>query len=538
MPNLLRKDTRQRLEASQKALFEALNMIQRPKIKGNPVMLSSGALEIGLVGVSAELAIAACLFEVLGESGIRRSDSGFYLTASEALSRFKSLLKKAVPKTYKFKKGVSNESHFADLLKLSQKFKILFDLRATGLHAGCPVSEQVVLHAANDVAAFLVCLGKGSDWNPYLKSVPEPVAPLVSREIIISELLSSTKGTDKQSITQNVLSAFLVLPTMPKNEPDWLSAIDRVAIAPNKSDLKILLSTLADAKVGDLKKVGKGVKSLAVHIVGKDEGGIPVYPNSIKTNFTKPHDNWGAAVGTVNSGLSQLVLNLPHITQVYHFCAVGLSKIGFPDGELEAGLSAHSIWPFVAASLCYPGTEGPCFFLLRHLKKSELGQLDAILKKGGGLSPRLQKKVGEYWEVIESVVDQSPCASNNLLVLSFLNESSEREKKKEQLIDRLSFIKTDCASNEAKGIENLISIFDRDGGVYNCLEFLTKNKNEFPKSKSRLTTALVDAATDREDLLGIVPILAAKDFSSNHTNSRKAIRAIDYSLHGPSFDIV
>jgi len=75
---------------SQQALRLAFSLLSTPKPLAYKRLSTDGALEIGLAGIAAELGLAACLYEVYGESGIVRPN-GFYLTASEALVRFRGL---------------------------------------------------------------------------------------------------------------------------------------------------------------------------------------------------------------------------------------------------------------------------------------------------------------------------------------------------------------------------------------------------------------------------------------------------------------
>ena len=76
MPRLLKRETIQRLNISQQALRLAFSLLSTPKPLAYKRLSTDGALEIGLAGIAAELALAACLYELYGESGIVRFVSG------------------------------------------------------------------------------------------------------------------------------------------------------------------------------------------------------------------------------------------------------------------------------------------------------------------------------------------------------------------------------------------------------------------------------------------------------------------------------
>lgn len=84
MPRLLKLDTQRRLTACQATLTLAISLLSRPRTVAYEQGQADGAVEVGLIGVAADLAVSACLYEVFGNEGIVRKDSGFFLTASEA----------------------------------------------------------------------------------------------------------------------------------------------------------------------------------------------------------------------------------------------------------------------------------------------------------------------------------------------------------------------------------------------------------------------------------------------------------------------
>lgn len=99
MPHLLKRETRQRIAVSCQALRLAFHELATPRAAASGRQPGAGALEMGLIGVAAELALSACLIEVSGVEAVLRDGKGsMFLTAGEALAKFKELLASAAPK--------------------------------------------------------------------------------------------------------------------------------------------------------------------------------------------------------------------------------------------------------------------------------------------------------------------------------------------------------------------------------------------------------------------------------------------------------
>jgi len=67
MPRLLKNQTCQCLEVAQQSLRQTFHLLATPRPISFERRPSDGAIEMGLVGVAAELALVACLHEVLGK---------------------------------------------------------------------------------------------------------------------------------------------------------------------------------------------------------------------------------------------------------------------------------------------------------------------------------------------------------------------------------------------------------------------------------------------------------------------------------------
>ena len=148
MPLLLKNETVQRLAVSQQALRAAFSMLADPKPIGYQHQSADGAIEFGLIGVSTDLAISACLCEILGMSGIIRKDSGFFVTAQEGLERFRATLLSAIPRLNGLTSGIQNtKGHLKKLESACSGFSVIFTARASALHAGSGTSYDVAYFA-------------------------------------------------------------------------------------------------------------------------------------------------------------------------------------------------------------------------------------------------------------------------------------------------------------------------------------------------------------------------------------------------------
>lgn len=272
MPRLLKAETDQRLLVSQRALTTAFGMLAIPKPVSYETVSTDGAIEIGLIGIAADLAISACLYEVLGSSGIIRKDSGFYLTASEALDSFRTTLDSKIPRLAALTHGVNNPStHLKKLDTACSNFPVIFTARACAVHGGAGISSDVAFVAGKSVADFLLLLAESTKWKPYLKHVPATPALPKERTLIAQELAALLSAGDKSKAGASLAGIYLVLPELTKSEPDWLKTLQRIQVTPRSQDISVLIKSLQQAGVGELFKVGKGVNAMAAKIVTKTD---------------------------------------------------------------------------------------------------------------------------------------------------------------------------------------------------------------------------------------------------------------------------
>ena len=535
MPRLLKSETARRLLVGQRALTTAFGMLATPKTVSHESNKSDGAIEIGLIGIAAELAISSCLYEILGPGAIIRKDTGFYITAGEALAKFRETLASGIPRLSLLTQGIASPAnHLKALDQACAGFKILFTSRAAAVHAGQGASSDVVFVVGKDVAEFFGLLAGSPKWKPYLKDVPAVPALPKERTIIAQELAAAVKGKDKAAVGAALANIFLVLPDLSEDAPEWLSALQHVHVNAKPHDISILLKTLQNATVGDLVKVGKGASGIATKIDPNNPDAIPIYVSGMKKKFDNPADTWNAYAGTANAQLDQGVLSLPPIAALYVFSALGIDGIGLPSEEVSDGLPAHVVWPFIAAALNYIGTKGPCFFLARPLKADATGQLTALLKKAGAKSTTLAKALKDYLPLLDATVAKQTAPANSAVANTLTKNGTARDENRENLADFLTERRDSAPSALQPAYDQLIAIFAQSDSVGTCIMAVADGKVVLGDDKFPVLRLLIAAASDREDIAPLARLVGDNNLKPAATQARKAIAEIDYVLYGPT----
>lgn len=535
MPSLLKKGTRQRIEASQTALFEGLSIAQRP-YRGSSNSLCDEAIAIGLIGTAAELAISACLFEVLGQNGILRKSGGHYLTAAEALDKFKRLLSASVPGITPLVAGISKKKqHLGKLHNAAACLSVLFNARASGLHAGEGVSPDVLFHTSSQVIKFMKLLSQSSKWTPYLQNIPETSTSPKDGKLLVDELANLLYTSENpKDAAKTIKSIFLILPEITRDKPEWIDALQRVQVSPKAEDISVLVSALKSAKVGDLSKVSKGSEALPVKIVGRDDPtALSVAMGNFKKEYTCIYDQWRGEMASSNASLEKGILDTPHIHFTYTLSAVGLSSVGIPENEFSNGLPAHDIWAFIATALLYQGTVGPCFFLARKLKHTESGQLRALLLKAGKLNKKIEARLNDYWPLLQATAKETEIRSTSTLLSGLRQSVNVRSKKAEQLEVRLKEVQQKLPKEQSDFCDLIFDLYPIEDGTGPLLNCISTSQEKLKTYTTRLLRPVCEASKDRDDLTHLIKLLNDKTLGQIHTEARKAIRDIDFAYYGP-----
>ena len=534
MPRLLKSETARRLHVGQRALSTAFSLLSTPKSVSHEADKSDGAIELGLVGIAAELAISACLYEILGPSAIIRKDTGFYITAGEALAKFRAALASGIPRLSLLTQGIGVAAdHLKRLDHACAGFRVLFTSRAAAVHAGQGASSDVVFCVGKDVAHFLELLAASPKWKPYLRDAPAVPALPKERTIIAQELAAAVKGKDKVAVGAALANIFLVLPDLSEDAPEWLSALDRVHVNAKPNDISVLLKSLESATVGDLMKVGKGASGIATKIDPDNPNAVPIYIAGMKKKFENASDSWNAYVGTANAEIDHGVLSLPPIAAVYGFSAIGIDGIGLPAEETSDGLPAHVLWPFIASALNYNGTKGPCFFLARSLRADAAGQLTALLKKAATKSNTLVKSLKNFLPLLDATVAKQPAPTNSTVAAALAKSGTARDENRENLEDVLVERRELTSVDLESKYDQLIAIFTQSDSVGACITAIVEGKIDLKDETFSALRKLIAAASDREDIAPLARIIGDNDFKMVATQARKAIAEIDYVLYGP-----
>ncbi len=529
MPRLLKSETKQRLIVCQQALTIAFSMLATPRALGRAPSNTDGSIEIGLIGIAADLAIAACLYEVLGRSGIVRTDSGFYLTASEALDSFRKVLKSDDPRVSVLSVGIPNHTaHLKEIEESCANFSVIFTARAAAVHAGAGIAHDVAFVAGKSVGDFLCVLAKSTKWKPYLLNLPTTPELPKERHIIAQELAALIDKPECSKAGPLLSGIFLVLPELTQSEPTWLKTLQKVQVSPRSRDISILIKCLRDSQVGALFKVGQGANATPVKVVDNtNPNALPVHIEAMKKKFDKDLDCWSAYIGLANGELDKNILSLPDIDSVYRFSGLGIEKI-VPAEDIANGLSAHSIWPFIATSLEYSGTTGPYFFLLNKLKVSELGQLLKQLNRAAKLSNKLAKKLQRHTKCITAAIDRGMSITSDDVTREFTTNIRSRNARRKALRASLKKRMTDN--------DQLLTKLTDENSLDWLLRSILEDRILLGEDKASTLRLLIDSANMREDTAALVEILKDRNQLALHTNARKAISDIDFLAFGPKLE--
>lgn len=398
---------------------------------------STYVAEIGLIGASAELAMAACIVQVNGPDAMKLR-SGSFKSASEILEEFRRILRHPVPRAAFLTQGVPDqEAHRRALLENTKSFKVLMTARAGGLHAGQGPTRDVCVVLARDVASFLELLARSSRIRPYLESIPVPPETVKERTVLVEELARVLENT--ANITEQghiVTSLYLVSPELPEEEPDWVQALSRVSVTPHSNDVNFLLRTLEDAVPVSLLRVTPGVsRAHPVVVRSEDASALPISPHFLTRALTDVAGQCYADLSVANGRLNQGLFHPIPLEFIFELFATGIEEIGLLN---DTGvLSAHEVWPFVASSLSVAGTPGPYWFLVR--TTTDYGQLRSLVQRASKFgNAYLKRNKVEFLEGLRAIAKGRPLAPQHALT-SAIPEAEERaERAREGLLDAIA----------------------------------------------------------------------------------------------------
>lgn len=487
---------------------------------------------MGLLGAAAELALSGCLIQTSGAGVLSKAD-GRYVSASEALDLFRSTVRAATAASAFLVQGVANADQQREaLIAATANFPILFIARAAALHAGRGLTRAASISAARDVCRLHAVLARSQRLAPYLSDSPTyPDAP-EERVVLLDQLVSELgKSRDLEEKVGFLRSAFLVLPSLPQEQPEWLSALARISVVPTERDVTLLISALEQALPVSLKRTTRasgGKCTVAVVVRPDDPNALPIAPHFLRTEFTKIPDQWRADIAQANGRIKTKILDVPPTASVREVFALGLEKTGVLDAG--ASLGPHEAWPSIASSLHELGTPGPYWFIVRRV--DDLSQLVALVKKAGEYNKQIRTRLPEFVAGVDGIKCGSLDADGSAVFKSLADDTARAELARTRLAIRVANAPAQARRLPEDIAVEVARVGNREvdlGPV--LLRILDAGLDEtIARYWARV---LSEAVFELEDALPLLAVLGTPTLTAAHTAARKALRLIDFRTFGP-----
>lgn len=532
MPRLMRKDSIRLLEASCDSLSLANIGLAIPRKAGQ----FRYAAELGLIGTAAEQAMSACLVEAFGQSVLLKNpaqDAKTYKSARQILYEFRKMLTEPASNSAFIVQGCSDaDKHRNEIHDFTEKFHLIIQLRASGLHAGVGSKLELATAMADDVARLLLALAVSTKIKPYLSNVPQPVSHPRARITLVEDLVREIKENVGQTNVAGLLtSAFLVLPNIPQQEPEWLAALERVQVAINPTDVAFLVNILSKAVPVTLVRQTDGGNVLPVKIQQENPSAVPISFQYLKTSFTKLKDQWHAEIGLANGRLDTGVLHLPPIDFVLDLFVVGLEKAGIAD-DTNKKISHMQTWPFIASALECSGQALPYWFLVR--QTDDLDQLKSYLTRAATLSRGgLRTRLKEFLEGRDALLKGTKLASSSSLTIAMVESKRQIDRAYAALVeiaDKQRGTERDAGFELEKQIVDTVS---NDYVAGDLLSMVVKNEVGLsPVAQAYWCRKFVETLDNQHDISSLIALYRS-DISGCRTAAKKALRFTDFYNFGP-----
>ena len=108
-----------------------------------------------------------------------------------------------------------------------------------------------------------------------------------------------------------------------------------------------------------------------------------------------------------------------------------------------------------------------------------------------------------------------------------------RESRRSNLSNKLKERSKKADTKIKKAYADLVSAAVGVESLARPIDEIAHNRLSFGEERLSVLRILIDAATEREDLMALATLEASKDLSMVATNARKAMQEIDYSFFGP-----
>lgn len=539
MPKFLKNDTILLLDGGVESYLLGLYGMTIPTLRVKHKDETKYAPVIGLYGTAAELLVKACLVQAKGLCTMYRNNdiaSGVYRFGSDVIEDLRNLIRDENDSiAFLWKNSEDHSLQKEQLLYCLNKFKLLQELRANGLHAGLGCSRDVTVSTATDVFSFAQLLSQSKKLKPYLKNIPEPESTIRDREAIIEDLTRRLNTAKDNTTKVNCLrNMFMVLPYIPEMKPDWVDAFDRIAIAPpTDGDLSYLAKTLSDAHSIYLLKNRGGKDGIPVRVDPKNPDALPIAIQNIKRTLSTTPAKFSNDILTANTRLEEGRLDLPIDEFLVDLYALGLEDAQVLTAETNK-LTAQQTWPFVVAAYSTQGAPRPCWFIIRSC--DEISQLIAYVKRaesyGNGY---FRRRVPELLNSILSLSDDSAVDFLSAKDSTF-REISQYKRKIEAFTEAQtnpftpSFLKRyQISPSMSELIGEFVSNKSNAGDTLSAA--LEMQELEGDDRKAALT--LLPLCYDGANRNGLVSVLRTQHLKGYISQARKMMFFADFIESGP-----
>lgn len=541
MPKFLKDNTIALLDGGIEAYLLALQGMTMPSYRMHRKAETKYAPVVGLYGASAELLVKACLVQANGISAMYKDGnitSGTYRFGSEVITDLRRHIKaEDACISFIWEPGDSHTEQLNLLIHSLNKFKLLQELRASGLHAGLGCSRDIAVSTATDVYSFIQLLSRSKKLKPYLRNIPAPEPTIHDREAIIEDFtrrLGSVK--DKPTKASLLRNMYLVLPYIPEMQPDWVDAFDRIAVAPpTDGDLSYLAKTLSDAHSIYLLKNKGGKDGVPVRIEPGNPNALPIAIQNIKRTLNTTPDKFNNDVMTANTRLNEKRLDLPIDGFIVDLYALGLNEAQVLTDNNQR-LTAQQVWPFVASAYSTNGTPRPCWFIIHAC--DDINQLISYMKQvekcGNGY---LKRRMPALFSTLQAYKDGTAVNLRTATDSAFkeirqFKSSADSLTEEQRRPFTPTFLRKYPLSNQASTIISDYIAGSKNAG--NALSSILELETLVDGDR-KAALVLLSLCVSNADKNGLVSVLRTDHLKGYISKARKIMFFLDFIENGPQF---
>ena len=538
MPKFMKDRAIELLDGGVESYLLGLYGLNLPSLRSRRKQETKFAPIMGMFGASVELLVKACLVQAKGISAMYKNGdtvSGVYRFGTDCLDE----LRKAVRDDsksfdYLWKDEKSRQEQKEVFINYLNKFRLLQDMRANGLHAGLGCSRDIAVSTANDIYEFIQILATGKKLKAYLKNIPAPEATIRDREAIIEDLQRRLNSRKTPAEKIDVLRGmYLVLPYVPDIRPEWIDCFDKLSVVPpTHEDVSYLVKTLQEAHSIYLLKGRGGKDGIPVRVDNSDPDALPIAVQNIKRTLNSIPDIFNNDVLTANTWLEKGRLSLPIDDFLVDLFALGLHRanIILPNSKL----TAQQAWPFIVSAYSTQGTPRPCWEFIQECDELDrlINFLERAKKNGNGYYLR---RVDTLIRCISAYKSSSPisfekgCDKAFTEIKQFAN--NQNQKSRENPITP-QFIRNNPLSDRVAEI-----VKEYVAGVRTAGDAVEKilSENSISTNDKRAAVALMRMCTQIDQRNGLVAVLRSDTMKGSHSEARKQMFLLDYSSRGLVF---